>query len=248
MLSPGDKSIVAEEVSSDEKGARRRDAGNSVASRGVGEATRERILDGAEALFAQHGYHGTSLRDVAEAVGSRVALISYHFGSKEVLLDRVVARRAAYISLVRIKALDKIRGRDPGGVMTLDDLVTGYIEPFIERCVHGGQGWKNYALLVARHANSPVWARVISDHFDPVAREYVAEFSRSLPEVEEADVYYAFSFMVGTMLVMVAESGRVESLSLGKFKSMNAQQICHRLLPLLVGGFEQMRNSIPCSV
>ena len=63
-------------------------------SRRDGEETRERILDAAEELFAAHGFHGTSLRDVAEAIGSGIALVTYHFGTKDVLFSTVVKRRA----------------------------------------------------------------------------------------------------------------------------------------------------------
>ena len=57
-------------------------------------ATRERILDAAEKLFAERGYHGVSIRDVTGAAEVDVALVNYHFGSKEMLLEAVVARRA----------------------------------------------------------------------------------------------------------------------------------------------------------
>ncbi len=68
----------------------------STMSRGQrkGEQTAARILDAAEALFAERGYAGTSLRDVAEAVGLRTPSLYNHFESKELLyaavLDRVV--------------------------------------------------------------------------------------------------------------------------------------------------------------
>ncbi len=48
-----------------------------------GDATRERILDAAESVFAEHGFHGASLRDLAEAAGVTRSLIHHHFGSKE---------------------------------------------------------------------------------------------------------------------------------------------------------------------
>ena len=60
-----------------------------------GEQTAARILDAAEALFAEHGYAGTALRDVAGAAGLRIPSLYNHFESKERLyaavLDRVVS-------------------------------------------------------------------------------------------------------------------------------------------------------------
>lgn len=205
-----------------------------------GEATRERMLDGAEALFAMHGYHGTSMRDVAEATDSQIALVTYHFGTKDILFSKVVERRASYMGHQRILALDAARAKAGHSPIPLEELVAGYVRPFVERSVHGGQGWKNYSLLVARLGNTPDWAKVISDHYDPIARQYIVEFRKSLPGVVEEDVYHGFSFMVGAMLAIIAEPGRVESLSFGQFKSTRIDHVYQRMLPFLVGGFSAM--------
>src|SRR5580698_10367908 len=40
------------------------------------------ILDAAEALFCQHGFHGVTVREVAEEAGVDPALLGYYFESK----------------------------------------------------------------------------------------------------------------------------------------------------------------------
>jgi AcrR family transcriptional regulator len=57
-----------------------------------GEQTAERILDSAEILFAEHGYAGTTLRDVATAVDLRIPSLYNHFDSKEQLYAAVLDR------------------------------------------------------------------------------------------------------------------------------------------------------------
>ena len=49
----------------------------------------ERILQAATRLFAERGYHGTSTRDLAKAVGLNISTIHYHVGSKRELYRRV---------------------------------------------------------------------------------------------------------------------------------------------------------------
>jgi AcrR family transcriptional regulator len=50
---------------------------------------RQAILDAAAALFAEHGYQGFSLRQVAERIGYSATTIYHHFDSKDDLLFTV---------------------------------------------------------------------------------------------------------------------------------------------------------------
>lgn len=71
---------------------------------------REQILDAAAALFAQHGYAGTSTRAIAERVGVRQASLYYHFSGKdEILLE--LLETSVRPSLVFVDALIAHNGR-----------------------------------------------------------------------------------------------------------------------------------------
>ena len=63
---------------------------------------REQILDAAAALFAEHGYAGTSTRAIADRVGIRQASLYYHFAGKDELLlellETSVRPSLAYVS------------------------------------------------------------------------------------------------------------------------------------------------------
>ena len=57
---------------------------------------RAHILAVAEQLFADNGFDGTSVRDIAQLANVNLAMISYYFGSKEKLLEALIEDRAGY--------------------------------------------------------------------------------------------------------------------------------------------------------
>ncbi|MCS4301270.1 MULTISPECIES: TetR/AcrR family transcriptional regulator [Chryseobacterium] len=53
----------------------------------------ENILFAAEKLFAEKGFEGTSTREIAKAANVNISMISYYFGSKEKLYEKLVEYR-----------------------------------------------------------------------------------------------------------------------------------------------------------
>jgi len=55
--------------------------------------TASRIMQTAEKLFARKGFECVSIRELAAECGVNISLISYHFGGKEQLLERIIETR-----------------------------------------------------------------------------------------------------------------------------------------------------------
>jgi AcrR family transcriptional regulator len=70
-------------------------------------ATHKCILEAAQRLFAAHGYHGASIRDIVQACGVSNAALYYHFGSKQNLYAEVLR---SYISAL----IEHLQETDPG--------------------------------------------------------------------------------------------------------------------------------------
>ncbi|MDP5336904.1 MAG: TetR/AcrR family transcriptional regulator [Paracoccaceae bacterium] len=93
---------------------------------------REELLDRAGELMAAKGYDGTSMRDIASAVGMLPGSLYYHFESKEALFlalhQRVVAVMEARVSAALAAADDS--GFGPWD--RLEAAATAHLEGLIE--------------------------------------------------------------------------------------------------------------------
>jgi AcrR family transcriptional regulator len=59
-----------------------------------GRDTREALLDAGLDVFAEKGFHGASLKEIAAVVGVRDSALYHYFESKEALFDAIVAERS----------------------------------------------------------------------------------------------------------------------------------------------------------
>src|SRR5699024_5641250 len=83
------------------------------------------ILDAAEELFAQRGFIGTTVRDIAAKAQVNVAMISYYFGSKEKLLESLLINRTAQ-SRALLKDLNKDKQTDPWS--KIEKIIDFYVD------------------------------------------------------------------------------------------------------------------------
>lgn len=67
------------------------------------ERTRERLIDAAGEMFAELGFHHTTVRQICERAGANIAAVNYHFKDKTGLYTEVVRQsmRAAHLEAVR---------------------------------------------------------------------------------------------------------------------------------------------------
>lgn len=83
------------------------------------------IIEEAEKLFAQKGFKGTSVREIAQNAGINLAMISYYFGSKDKLLEAIFVYRGhtTKISLEEILKNGKMSPAEK-----IDVLIEKYVQ------------------------------------------------------------------------------------------------------------------------
>lgn len=91
-------------------------------------STREAILEAATRAFGEHGYDGTSLNEIADAVGIRRPSLLHHFGSKATLYQEVFARAVTDFAARVEEALQGSRE----GWRLVDHVLDAGFEFFVE--------------------------------------------------------------------------------------------------------------------
>jgi AcrR family transcriptional regulator len=114
--------------------------------------TRLRLIEAAEDLFARHGVHQATTREILAAAGQRnVSALTYHFGSREQLLWAILDRHNEPLELGR-----RARLVDPVEGMETRDLVSALVVPYAG-CLDTDDG-RDYLRIVAQLTDLfPMW-------------------------------------------------------------------------------------------
>src|SRR5690606_36685057 len=104
----------------------------------MSRAERDRqMLDVAEEVFAERGYQGTSMDEIAERCGVSKPMLYEYFGSKDGLLEAGVGRSKAQL-------FDDTHKASAGATTPQDDLWRGMVAYFEFMDAHV----KSYAMLI----------------------------------------------------------------------------------------------------
>ncbi|MFO7654826.1 MAG: TetR family transcriptional regulator [Candidatus Krumholzibacteriia bacterium] len=111
------------------------------------------MLAAAERLFAERGFDGVSVRDLAAEADVNVAAVNYHFQGKENLYREVLLRRLHFKRDASIAALMSAE-RDARGRPDLDSLVGDFVRQYLEETLASAHG-ANFMRLIAWEMHDP---------------------------------------------------------------------------------------------
>ncbi|WP_289042440.1 TetR/AcrR family transcriptional regulator [uncultured Aliiroseovarius sp.] len=181
-------------------------------------ATRARVLDAAETVFALRGYEGATVRDIASEAGEPVGTIHHHGGGKETLFHKTIERRAQALSRARLDALEQARAK---GDLTLETVLSAFIRPFFDLS-HQDPRWRQYARLVAYASVEERWKNISARFFDPTADVFLEELLALMPQASRSQIAEGFVFTVAAMLALLTSQERINNLS-GSAAEQDAQ-------------------------
>jgi len=209
--------------------------------------TQQRILDAAEALFAEHGFEAASMRMIAARAGANLAAANYHFGSKEGLLRSVFQRRLTQLNSARLAALQQAEreaGEQPVKPGRIVDAFFGTALRFATRPDAGGAAFMR--LLARTSAEPAAFIRnFLADESAEVIERFKSAMFRALPDVPPAEIAWRFHFMLGAMSYALAGVDTLQLLTDIDMESALAQDDMEpRLMSFLLGG---LRAPLPAT-
>ena len=204
---------------------------------GAGQ-TRERILDSAEELFAQHGFQKVSLRAITGRVGVNVALVKYYFGNKINLLNAVLERRAAPIIDHRNRLFDACAERaQETGRLDADEIIEAYIGPVLLSKAGDSSNERMQRMIGLAFSDSSLeTGRAIHRIFEGVASRFIAMLREACPELSPEEFHWRLVCILGGMTYLLAEPGRVRRLVGPGFEALDKDAAMACAMPFLGAG------------
>jgi AcrR family transcriptional regulator len=204
----------------------------------VREESIERILDAAEQLFAEFGYHGVTLKDVANRVGVSSTLIHYHFSGKESIYEAIWARKAPISAHNRLEAM-RLYAEEAGDNVTVEGALHAWIDPDLTVHVEDGEYWAAIGKISAQANSAAGWgAEKMTKYYNPVVLALIDLLKKAMPECDEETIFWGYHFLSGAMTHNMARTGRLDELSHGLCSSDDFVSIRKHMATFMAAGFK----------
>ena len=169
-----------------------------------------RLLDTAERLFGEHGYHGVGMRMLADEARVNLGATTYHFGSKETLYVETFLRRFRPTNAERLRLLEEAEAKAGGQPLPVKKIVECMIRPPFE------SGLKHPAFhrFLARNLLMPpaFLHAAVHQELAPNIAKFIVALQRSLPDFPEDLLHLRSMFAMGSMLMFSIRANEIPGM------------------------------------
>ncbi len=164
------------------------------------KGVRDRLLEAAEQLFAERGFDGTSIRDLAAAAGCNIASVNYYFGGKEKLYVEIWRRHLHLLRDARISSIDKVLS-ESAGEPCLEDLLRSFAHAFIGPLVDESGGPRLIKLMAREMINPHLHVSMFGDDvIKPTLSAMQQALAKVCPELPASKVPLVVFSLVGQLI------------------------------------------------
>jgi len=160
------------------------------------ELTRDRLLDEAEELFAQRGYHAVSVREITKAAESNLAAVNYHFGNKQNLyLEVFRSRWLPRASRIQQSFRQSLKNN---GNPTPNMVVQSFARAFLEGPMSADERTRHLKLISGELVQpTEAFELVVEQVFRPLFGKLLEDLQKVMPDTidEKQMVLNVFSIL-----------------------------------------------------
>lgn len=181
-----------------------RDTAKQLSRKAQGEETRGILVETGTRLFAIHGYHGVSMRQLASEAGVNLATASYHFGGKaglySAILDSIIASRDDFFPVA-----EDVQKRFAGLQGDTRGLADG-VSWFVRTLTEGMLGKEEHfwaVFLITREMAQPTeqYDKLEHDFFNPSMEALQALVRSTQPQgTDEEDITITSLCIIGMIV------------------------------------------------
>jgi len=202
----------------------------------VRNSTKEKILDVAEALFAEHGFKDTSLRTITSKAGVNLASVNYHFGDKKTLVRAVLNR---YLEAFMPAVQDALINLNLNDQYEMADVFESLRGPLRNLNDVRPNGTNRFMLLIGR-GYTDVQGHLrwfITTRYSEALTLFTQSVMKANPKLTQEELFWRLHFTLGTCVFTMASSQALLEIAENDYgKAMDAKSVVDQLIPFLAAG------------
>jgi AcrR family transcriptional regulator len=201
------------------------------------QPTKLKIIDAAEALFAEHGFSETSLRQITKKAEVNLASVNYHFGSKKELIQAVVERYLKILVPNIARELTNLRRKNP--TPELEEVFCMFIQPILSLDKERKNGTSILLQLLGRgYTDAQGHLRwFFETHYGKELGGFVALVHQAQPGLSASEIFWRLHFTLGAIVFTMASSDALIAISNADLnEKITIKGVIDRLIPYIAAG------------
>ena len=175
---------------------------------------KEHIINNAIELFAEKGFEGTSIRDLAAKADVNIAMVNYYFGSKDKLFEAMVEYKASYL---REKLEEIAVDKSKSNIEKMDSVIEEYVNRILSQHYYHRVIYHELMLKQRKDVHESI-LRIIGRN--AIVVKNIIELGIRKKEFKKADPELTFASIIGTINQIVLSKTSCNNL-LNKDESFN---------------------------
>jgi AcrR family transcriptional regulator len=200
------------------------------------------LLDVAEKLFSEHGFEGTSVRDIAGAAGCNIAAVNYYFGGKDKLYTEVWRRQLVQMRDARLNAIGQVMS-ESGGKPALEDLLRSFANAVVGPFRDESRSRRFMNLMAREMIDQHVPVNLLIDEVvKPTMGALRGALLKACPGLEESRIPLLIVFLAGQLMHVVHIIAMFEQVESAEMLAFDLNEAVDHVVKFSAAGIRAYTN------